>query len=87
MTQNCAVSAECHDISDLPVRYVDGPDSDELATVTKVHLLDGKRVVSSRYGEGFYWLPPQCARDVDSGRLLALWVSHPDASFPWSRTM
>lgn len=87
MTQISMVSTDCHYISDLPVLFLGGPDDEELATVNKVHLLDDKRVVRSRYGGGFYGLPPLRPRDNDSGRLLALWCPHPDASFPWSRLL
>lgn len=78
-------SLESYAIEQLPVTLVGGPDHGVHADVTTIHLLGGRRVVRSRHSEGFYWLPPCCHRDPETGSLLAEWQPHPDARFPWRR--
>jgi hypothetical protein len=64
-----------------------GPDDGDTLTARVIRIVDGERAVMSRHSEGFYWLPGDDACDHDTKRRRAVWEPHPDARFPWSRTM
>jgi hypothetical protein len=63
MNSRMADLKDRHVIEALPVLLVGGPDDGELLDVRLIHVIDGMRAVSSRYSQGFSWLPEAGVRD------------------------